>query len=609
MNRKSFILLPYILLLLLSVIAGTLLMAFVYYLPVDPEKKANAEETLWNQNTTADYPNLTYGEQYYDSYRPGVFDGGTANGVITYYAYKESGARKWADGMIPDYARYWHGYLVLLRPLLYFVEYKDLEILNSFLLLLFALILCGEISRRKGLPYVLLFATSFLLLMPMVAGLCLQYIPVILITYSGMLFMIRKQDFLQARSRFFLFTMLLGILTSFFDLLTFPLYTWGIPVLWWILLDERDAIEKKEKEYVLRVIGSAISWFCGYLGMWAGKWIVGSLLLQQNVLADAITSLFTRGGSGYSLHDRYYSIYKNWRHYSYTGYAIILLVWLVVWLYHSFRSGLRQSTKRYALGLIFLSSSVWYAFSAQHADIHHYFTYRTFGVMIAAALALMLESMYGTGQNVPAGRNGRLQLLLVSGICCAAAFACVTVSCEETEVSNKTIPCWQDDYFVDQVQMEMDYTPARKRILGICIAMYTENREGFYSLQLCDQDRILYEENIPVSFMGDFNYVLYPVDWQVQKGKTYRLKVQSVGMEQPIQLYLSDYDMADYPEIGPVTLNGQALDAKSCFGAIYWAPPFSRSRAAFLWGTWFTAFLLALYVLCPDHSKRRSAAS
>ena len=512
--------------------------------------------------------------------------------------------------MIPSYARYWHGYVVLLRPLLYLIEYKDLEILNSFLLLLLACIICSEIGKRKKIPYALSFATTFLLIMPMIVGVCLQYLPMALISYLGVLFLIRHREWLEQNNRLYLFFAFLGILTSFFDLLTFPLYSWGIPAVWWLLLDEKDT-GNQEKEYTLQTIFSAISWIFGYLGMWIGKWFLSCIILHKNMFAEALDAILERSGmSEFTLHDRYYSIYKNWRHYSYIGYALLMLLWLIVWFYHGFRKGWKKSSKRYGLGLIFISSFVWYAACAQHTNIHHYFTYRIFSVMITAGMGLMLESMYNETAIPKTTWKGWKTFSIMAISSCFAALAVVYFSYEETEVSNKTIPCWLDDYYVDSVQMEMDFTPAQKRILGICVAMSTDSEEGFYSLKLFDQGNVVYAEEIPVSFMGDLNYALYPVDWHLKKGKTYQLTVESVGIKGPIRLYISDYDMSDYTEIGPVTLNGETLNAKSCVGEIYWARPFSRNRKLFLLGTWFTTFLLAWYVFgVKFYSSLKSAAS
>ncbi|MBR1852546.1 MAG: hypothetical protein IJ794_05265 [Lachnospiraceae bacterium] len=602
---------PIIILLTSSVFAGMLLMILACCIPVDSVKKDTAFETIWSQITSADYPTLTMGQQYYNSYRPGVFDGGTVGAVITENSYRTMGTDKLTEAMVPSYSRYWHGYMTLLRPLLYLIEYKDLEIMNSFLLLLLAILLCILIDRQKGTAYALLFATSFILLMPMIVGVCLQYIPVVLISYLGILFLSKKREWLEKRNRFYLFIMFLGILTAFFDLLTFPLYSWGIPVLWWILLEPS---QKRAVTYVWQVIFSALSWGLGYVGMWSGKWIVGSVILHENIILDAIQQILFRSGDSFTLRDRYYAIYKNWRHYSYQGFALILLIWLIVWIYYGLRKGWRPSNKRYALGLIFLSSLAWYAVCAEHSDIHHYFTYRTFGVMVSAGLALMCESMAATPVPDDAFttreiHHKTLRYALATGICLAASFVMVFFTREETEVTNKETPCWLEDVYVDSVQMEMDFTPIQSRILGICVAMSTDSTEGYYSLKLYNQDRLVYEEEIPISFMGDFNYVLYPVDWKLKKGNTYRLTIESVGMDTLIKLYISDYDMADYAEVGPVTINGETLNAKSCIGELYWAMPFSRSRKLFLLGTWLTIFLLAWYMMRPDHSPLRSAAS
>ena len=123
--------------LVICVMIGAILMIIAYYIPVNDEYKANAEVIMDEQNTSADYPLIHAWEQYFTSYRPGVFDGGSTI-IIVRNCYREVQADHLRESMMPNYSRYWHGYVVLWRPLLYFIEYKDLEILLTFALFFLA---------------------------------------------------------------------------------------------------------------------------------------------------------------------------------------------------------------------------------------------------------------------------------------------------------------------------------------------------------------------------------------------------------------------------------------------------------------------------------------
>ena len=68
----------------------------------------------------------------------------------------------------------------------------------------------------------------------------LQYSPVFYISVISTLFVFLKYD--RYRERIFFIFLVSGMLTSFFDLLTYPLLTWGMPALWLILIKEEGTV-------------------------------------------------------------------------------------------------------------------------------------------------------------------------------------------------------------------------------------------------------------------------------------------------------------------------------------------------------------------------------
>ena len=63
--------------LIVCILIGAVMMILAYHIPVNEEYKVNAEVIMDEQNTSADYPLIHAWEQYFTSYRPGVFDGGS----------------------------------------------------------------------------------------------------------------------------------------------------------------------------------------------------------------------------------------------------------------------------------------------------------------------------------------------------------------------------------------------------------------------------------------------------------------------------------------------------------------------------------------------------
>lgn len=108
-----------------------------------------------------------------------------------------------------------------------------------------------------------------------------------------------------------------GVLTSYFDFLTYPIVTLGFPLCTFFLLNGNESAGKggnfrqgrqaaKEgipegvgnggvlKDTVRRVVGYSICWGIGYAGMWAMKWIIADLTLHTGTIKDAVWSIIGR---------------------------------------------------------------------------------------------------------------------------------------------------------------------------------------------------------------------------------------------------------------------------------------------------------------------------
>ena len=95
--------------------------------------------------------------------------------------------------------------------------------------LLLAFIVFSETARRApgALPGLI---ASWFLLMPVVCGICLQYVPVTLLALCACLALLRADGAIERAIGLPAFFALTGLLTNYFDLLTFPLVTLGFPL-------------------------------------------------------------------------------------------------------------------------------------------------------------------------------------------------------------------------------------------------------------------------------------------------------------------------------------------------------------------------------------------
>ncbi len=135
-----------------------------------------------------------------------------------------------------NYAWYWHGYLVILKPLLLLFSYSDLRILNMILismLILYVTRLCHD-KLPKGVATV--FGVTFMFMMPLTILLCLDMANMFYIVLLSMIFLLKRKDFWMNSEKSMLFFMIIGMSTSYMDFLTYPMITLGIPLVTYMTL-------------------------------------------------------------------------------------------------------------------------------------------------------------------------------------------------------------------------------------------------------------------------------------------------------------------------------------------------------------------------------------
>ena len=68
--------------------------------------------------------------------------------------------------------------------------------------------------------------------------------------------------------------------------------TLGLPLVF-LLAENRKSL----KEDITFFVGSCAAWGIGYAAMWGSKWILGSLITEENIIADALESVLFRVGA------------------------------------------------------------------------------------------------------------------------------------------------------------------------------------------------------------------------------------------------------------------------------------------------------------------------
>lgn len=606
-------------LMLVGSIAGTVLLAVVFLIPVDERKAQESFDIIVGETSYPAIPivgDLT--GMNLQGFYPGVLDN-SSDKIMLFTAldmfqadknifYRSMSMYNGYQGQ--EYSYYWHGYVSVLRPILCVISYHDLRFLNGLLQMALIFVLVKTVWKRKGRIYGLILFTSYILLMPVALLFSLQYTWIFYIAMLSALFLVNKGGWAAENGRYIVIFCGIGMLTSYFDLLTYPLFTWGIPVLWWLMMREPEG---KGARPLMEVIASGISWIFGYGVFWGMKWCLGSMILRRDVIQAALDEILLRSGveEELTLADRFSAAYINWKHYGYCIYALILLLWLIWGLVKGLRRGWRVHSNIFAYCLVGVSSVVWYFTLANHTSAHHFFTYRIFGVSVLAFLAIWAGAFAGEEPGYRQVQKGLPMKLLALALIGIGAVGGALLAREDIWVTNG----YADYHRIrlsegDVLTMEFRPTLPRIKEFGICVEPYSES--GTVEILLLDGEDIVYQEYFALEGWGDAAYHTKSVEWKLKKGREYIMQVRLLDNDQGAEVLITDDGVLPMIEYGTPRIGGEAVGGQLVSSVIYWHRPTSRIYQIYLVLTWMgivTCLLLALYTVYDAiREKQRSKA-
>lgn len=391
-----------------SVLIGFLLMVLVYLLPTEP-MKINVQKSAAELHGEGDWPTLIngYSSSTLDNFTDrimlsiAIFDNHTS---VLVEAMQNCYAMVSPD-MLPteslqaylrnedcygeDYARYWHGYLVILKPLLLLFSYSDLRILNIVVLSLLVAYVASLIGKKLPKGATAVFVAAFVFLMPITLLLCLDMANMFYVTLIALIVLLKRSEFWKAGYNVFLYFFVVGIVTSYMDLLTYPIITLGIPLATYMAL---CICEEKQSSMGRNSILSMIFWGLGYGGMWSAKWVLASIIGGENVILNALQTVKTRSGMRVeesALLQRVRSVGNNFAVLWESVYGVVLtvlilfMIVLLIWNYYKYRTNEKRKCLLNFL-LVAVVPIVWLFATSEHASIHSWFTYRNLVVSIYA---------------------------------------------------------------------------------------------------------------------------------------------------------------------------------------------------------------------------------
>ena len=293
-----------------------------------------------------------------------------------------------------DYGRYWHGYLIFTKPLLFLTNYTGIRILNAIAQGCMFVTLVVLLVKRKMSRYIFPYCLSISFLVPYAMAMSLQFSSCYYILTIGSIAVLVCGGENSVKRHVFLY---IGIAVAFFDFLTYPIATLGIPAvfLYCVRDHEKDSIRNSFTDGV----SICYEWAFGYFGMWSAKWIIGGIITKTNILGNASEKIAERsfqsfmGKSTNILDDVSYTLQLVNESFFNTPIKWVLLLSILVLLcVAAIRLlkkdiSVKQIGKEYAFAVIAVFPVLWYVIALEHSMWHYWFTCKALVVTVFAITA------------------------------------------------------------------------------------------------------------------------------------------------------------------------------------------------------------------------------
>lgn len=299
------------------------------------------------------------------------------------------------------YGRYWHGYLVFLKPLLVCL---DLQQIRMVLLVAFVALLGTSVvllARSGGIAAGVLYLCSFVAANVIVAMFSLPFAPSFFLGLGATVFVQRhhggRWDVCGGGSLvpWLVFYFVVGALTVYLDFLDTPIITLGLPLCMQLYLDRWSIGCGSLPRVLLLVLGASFCWALGYAGLMVTKWVLSTIVTGFNFMHDGLASAVYRSGSsaGTMRIGRLSAVGRNisllahrWLALALAAVALVAAVWGL----SSHRLARLHTASWWflvPLAVVAVFPYAWYVAAANHSFVHAFITYRD-QVVTLVALAL-----------------------------------------------------------------------------------------------------------------------------------------------------------------------------------------------------------------------------
>lgn len=313
-----------------------------------------------------------------------------------------------------DYTRYWHGSLVLVRPMLLFTDISGVRIILTVLIVL---LLVGDgilMVRKKHTAAFVILAVSMLMVQSWFVSTTIEYMSVFIIMLAVLPLYVKFANNARALA---VVSAGVGTLTAFADFLTAETLTILVPLtISFFVIAEKG--EKPDTKKSLKMAASSMAaWGACYLLTFAAKWLIASAVLGRNVSDLAMSAAAERvGGLGDEISSPIELLFSA------LGANLTMLspvsdkvsvVWSLGWIalfavicVFIYRLDTRKlCLAKTAMIIIAALPVVRFCVLMNHSYLHNFFTYRALMASIMAMLGLVWYRMGGSKRQIGKART------------------------------------------------------------------------------------------------------------------------------------------------------------------------------------------------------------
>lgn len=345
-----------------------------------------------------------------------------------------------------DYSRYWHGSMVLLRPLFVIFDIAGVRMVLGILILLMTVWFEILLFKNRYSIFGVCYGVGLMLVSVWMCAFCVEYaMPFVVMSMElPVLFVLltrayekkdaqndkvkrdeNKLDNQKAdehkldnrKPEVILWAVLAcaGIVTAFVDFLTTETVTFTMAYILYLIVKNRHNQMKPIKEELICLIKSGIVWFASYGLMIALKWVLALAVLGKDAFFNALSQAALRisgdatlgnvpGAEVVSNYERISGAlwrnmgciypFKSTMSYG-TSMIFILLVGLIVFsLWYLFREKTKSCINK-VLAIVSLLPVMRFLVLNNHSYIHFFFTYRALLVSVVVIMYILTNCVSG----------------------------------------------------------------------------------------------------------------------------------------------------------------------------------------------------------------------